>query len=185
MTAGDRVIEGELDERGAARDTYQAAIAAGHRAALAEEDRAGVFTMTVGNLMPGDVVTIALTLSGPLPIDDGEVTWQFPLVVAPRYMPGAALPGEQAGLGIAHDTTATPDASRISPPVLLPGLPSPVRLGVRLSDRRRRAAAVGAARQPGRGRGPRRRRDLAPGPAPRVSASIATWCCAGAWVARP
>jgi hypothetical protein len=133
MTAGDRVIEGELDERGAARDTYQAAIAAGHRAALAEEDRAGVFTMTVGNLMPGDVVTIALTLSGPLPIDDGEVTWQFPLVVAPRYMPGAALPGEQAGLGIAHDTTATPDASRISPPVLLPGLPSPVRLGVRLT----------------------------------------------------
>jgi Ca-activated chloride channel family protein len=92
-----------------------------------------VFTMTVGNLMPGDVVTIALTLSGPLPIDDGEVTWQFPLVVAPRYMPGAALPGEQAGLGIAHDTTATPDASRISPPVLLPGLPSPVRLGVRLT----------------------------------------------------
>ena len=133
MTAGDRVIEGELDERGAARDTYQAAIAAGHRAALAEEDRSGVFTMTVGNLMPGDVVTIALTLSGPLPIDDGEVTWQFPLVVAPRYMPGAALPGEQAGLGIAHDTTATPDASRISPPVLLPGLPSPVRLGVRLT----------------------------------------------------
>lgn len=133
MTTGDRVIEGELDERGAARDAYQAAIAAGHQAALAEEDRAGVFTMTVGNLMPGAVVTVALTLTGPLAVDDGEVTWQFPLVVAPRYMPGAALPGDQAGLGVHADTADVPDASRISPPVLLPGQPSPVRLGVRLT----------------------------------------------------
>ena len=133
MVAGERVIEGELDERGRARATYDAAIASGHRAAIAEEDRAGVFTMRVGNLAPGEVVTIALTLSGPVVIDDGEVTWLFPLVVAPRYVPGAPLPGEQAGLGVIGDTDAVPDASRISPPVLLPGMPSPVRLGVRLT----------------------------------------------------
>lgn len=133
MVAGERVIEGVLDERGAARASYDQAIARGQRAAIAEEDRAGVFTLRVGNVMPGEVVTIALTLSGPVPIDDGEVTWVFPLVVAPRYVPGAPLPGEQAGLGIAADTDAVPDASRISPPVLLPGMPSAVRLGVRLS----------------------------------------------------
>lgn len=133
MVAGERVIEGELDERGRARATYDAAIASGHRAAIAEEDRAGVFTMRVGNLAPGEVVTVALTLSGPVVIDDGEVTWLFPLVVAPRYVPGAPLPGEQAGLGVVSDTDAVPDASRISPPVLLPGMPSPVRLGVRLT----------------------------------------------------
>ncbi|MBK7070721.1 MAG: VWA domain-containing protein [Myxococcales bacterium] len=133
MVAGDRVIEGVLDERGAARASYDQAIARGQRAAIAEEDRAGVFTLRVGNVMPGEVVTIALTLSGPVPIDDGEVTWVFPLVVAPRYVPGAPLPGEQAGLGVAADTDAVPDASRISPPVLLPGMPSAVRLGVRLS----------------------------------------------------
>ncbi|MBK9037516.1 MAG: VWA domain-containing protein [Myxococcales bacterium] len=133
MVAGDRVIEGVLDERGAARASYDQAIASGQRAAIAEEDRAGVFTMRVGNLMPGDVVTIALALSGPVVIDDGEVTWVFPLVVAPRYVPGVPLPGEQAGLGIVGDTDHVPDASRISPPVLLPGMPSPVRLGVRLT----------------------------------------------------
>ena len=124
MVAGDRVIEGVLDERGAARASYDQAIARGQRAAIAEQDRAGVFTLRVGNVMPGEVVTIALTLSGPVPIDDGEVTWVFPLVVAPRYVPGAPLPGEQAGLGVAADTDAVPDASRISPPVLLPGMPS-------------------------------------------------------------
>jgi Ca-activated chloride channel family protein len=119
-----------IDERGRAREQYEVAIAAGHRAAITEEDRAGVFTLRVGNLMPGEVATIHLTLIGPLPIDDGEVTFRFPLVVAPRYIPGRALPGPRAGTGTADDTDATPDASRITPPVLLPGVPNPVRLGI-------------------------------------------------------
>src|SRR5205807_63665 len=59
---------------------------------------------------------------------DGEATYRFPLVVAPRYIPGAALPGDQVGSGTAADTDAVPDASRITPPVLLPGFPNPVRL---------------------------------------------------------
>jgi Ca-activated chloride channel family protein len=56
------------------------------------------------------------------------VTFRFPLVVAPRYIPGHPLPGAPAGSGVAADTGAVPDASRISPPVLLPGFPNPVRL---------------------------------------------------------
>lgn len=130
MTVGERVVEGVIDERGRARDTYDQAIAAGQRAAIAEEDRPGVFTLRVGNLMPGDRADITLALVGPLPVEDGEVTFAFPLVVAPRYVPGAPLGGEQAGTGIAEDTDRVPDASRISPPVLLPGFASPVRLSL-------------------------------------------------------
>lgn len=130
MEVAGRVIEGVIEERGRARVEYENAIAAGHRAAITEEDRAGVFTLRVGNLMPGEVATIRLTLIGPLPIDDGEVTFRFPLVVAPRYIPGRSLPGPRAGTGTADDTDATPDASRITPPVLLPGVPNPVRLGI-------------------------------------------------------
>src|SRR3569623_566256 len=48
-------------------------------------------------------------------------------------MPGTALQGDQAGLGAAADTELVPDASRISPPVLLPGCPNPVRLGLRVA----------------------------------------------------
>ena len=40
------------------------------------------------------------------------------------------MPGPSAGDGTAVDTDAVPDASRISPPVLLAGFPNPVRLGV-------------------------------------------------------
>src|SRR5687768_10211230 len=60
MTVGSRVIEGILKERGEAREQYAQAIAAGHRAAIAEEERPGVFTMRVGNLMPGEVATVHL-----------------------------------------------------------------------------------------------------------------------------
>jgi Ca-activated chloride channel family protein len=40
------------------------------------------------------------------------------------------LPGGSVGDGVAPDTDAVPDASRISPPVLLPHFPNPVRLSV-------------------------------------------------------
>jgi Ca-activated chloride channel family protein len=133
MEVAGRVIEGVVDERAAARTQYEEAIAKGHRAAITEEERAGVFTLRVGNLMPGEAAVVRLSLVGPLPIDDGEVTFRFPLVVAPRYIPGAGLAGEQAGLGTQLDTDLVPDASRISPPVLLPGCPNPVRLGVRVA----------------------------------------------------
>ncbi|HEX4421701.1 MAG TPA: VIT domain-containing protein [Kofleriaceae bacterium] len=133
IAVAGRVIDGVIDDRGAARQTYDRAIAAGHRAAIAEEERAGVFSLRVGNLMPGDAATVRLSLVGPLPIDDGEVTFRFPLVVAPRYIPGGALGGPQAGLGTAADTDLVPDGSRISPPVRLPGCPNPVRLGLRVA----------------------------------------------------
>jgi len=130
MEAGDRVIEGVLKERGQAREDYDAAIAAGQRAAIAEEERPDVFTMRVGNILPGERVTIRLTLNQPLPYEDGGATFRFPLVVAPRYIPGRPLDDAQAGDGVQSDTDAVPDASRISPPVLLPGFPNPVRLSI-------------------------------------------------------
>ncbi|HEX7276956.1 MAG TPA: VIT domain-containing protein, partial [Acidimicrobiales bacterium] len=129
-TLADRRIVGVLEERQQARDDYDAAIAAGQRAALLEEDRPGVFSAKVGNLRPGETAVVEVTLAGPLPYDDGEATFRFPLVVAPRYIPGLPLPGTAVGDGTALDTDLVPDASRISPPVLLPGHPNPVRLSI-------------------------------------------------------
>jgi Ca-activated chloride channel homolog len=130
MTADGRVIEAELQERETARRSYDDALAAGQRAAIAEEERPDVFTMRVGNIMPGERVSVAITLVCPLAYDDGEATFRFPLVVAPRYIPGSPLDGTAVGDGYADDTDAVPDASRITPPVLLPGFPNPVRLSI-------------------------------------------------------
>src|ERR1700746_1062962 len=100
------------------RQAYDDAGAAGRRASIAEEERPDVFTLRVGNIMPGERVSVALTLMCPLPYEDGEATVRFPLVVAPRYIPGTALDGCAVGDGYADDTDAVPDASRITPPVL-------------------------------------------------------------------
>lgn len=167
MKVGDRVVEGVIKERGEARQIYDDAIAAGHRAAITEEERSGVFTMRVGNLVPGDRAEVTLSLVGRVPFDAGEATFRFPLVVAPRYIPGEPLPGDQVGAGVEPDTDAVPDASRISPPVLLPGYPNPVRLGLRvdldttglpLSNLRSSLHAVTTT-----GQGDHRRIDVRPG----------------------
>jgi Ca-activated chloride channel family protein len=132
LRVADREIEGEIQERGAARRVYSEAIAAGHRAAIAEEERSGVFTMRVGNIPAGERATVEMTVIGSLELEEGAATLRFPLVVAPRYIPGRPLDGASVGEGIAPDTDAVPDASRITPPVLLPGYPNPVRLALRV-----------------------------------------------------
>ena len=130
MEVGGREIEGMLKERAAARQEYSAALKQGQRAAITEEERPGVFTLRVGNLLPGEEAAVQLSLVGPLPYDNGEATFRFPLVVAPRYVPGKPLPAPSVGTGTAPDTDAAPDASRVTSPTLLPGYPNPVRLAL-------------------------------------------------------
>jgi len=133
MQTESRRVVGRLQERGEARRQYQQAVAQGKQAALAEEERAEVFTMTVGNIPPGEFVEVELELDGPLTWSDGQAMFRFPLVVAPRYIPGKPYEGESVGQGVQVDTDAVPDASRISPPVLLSGYPNPVLLTVEIN----------------------------------------------------
>jgi Ca-activated chloride channel family protein len=132
MVIDDTIVEGRIDERGQARADYAAAIAAGRTASIAEQERADVFTLRVGNIPARTTARIELTLAAALAVDSLEATYRFPLVVAPRYCPGTVLDGDAVGDGILPDTDLVPDASRISPPVLLPGFKSPVRLGIRV-----------------------------------------------------
>ena len=133
MIVDGAVIEGRIDERGRARMDYDRAIAEGRSAAIAEEERPDVFTIRVGNIPARSPARVEFTLVAPLAVDGLEATYRFPLVVAERYCPGAPLDGDSVGDGVLADTDLVPDASRISPPVLLPGFPNPVRLGIRVS----------------------------------------------------
>jgi Ca-activated chloride channel family protein len=125
---GGRTVTGVLRERGEARAAYDRAVAHGQRAGIVEEERPDVFTVRIGNLPAREAAVVRLRLVGPVPFEAGEATFRFPLVVAPRYIPGTALDGLPVGDGVALDTDAVPDASRISPPVLLAGNPNPVRV---------------------------------------------------------
>ena len=123
MKVGDRVIKGLVQERAEARRQYQQALVVGKRAALMEQERDDVFTVQVGNLPPGEEVTIEIVYSERLPFfENGASELRLPLVVAPRYTPGVGLERDNVGCGIEHDTDLVPDASRISPPRLARGV---------------------------------------------------------------
>jgi len=125
LAAGGRTIAARLRERGEARQAYAEAIEHGKRAALAEEERQGVFTVTLGNLAPRERATVRFGMAYPLPREDGRLALRFPLVVAERYVPGTPLDGLLVGHGTSADTTSVRDASRITPPRLAPGAERP------------------------------------------------------------
>jgi len=132
LRVAGRTVTGEIKERVQARHDYAEAIKDGKRAALLEEDRADVFTVQVGNIPSGEDAVVSLELSGPVAVESGECEVRMPLVVAPRYIPGSAIGGD-VGTGTVGDTDAVPDASRITPPVLLQGFPNPVALDMSVS----------------------------------------------------
>jgi len=131
LKVGGRVIKGLVKERGEARATYVQAIQDGKRAALLEQDRDDVFTVQVGNLPPGEEVSVRIVTSERLPFfEDGTTELRLPLLVAPRYIPGNPLPRDPVGDGVEWDSDQVPDASRITPPRLAPGFDPKVALSI-------------------------------------------------------
>jgi Ca-activated chloride channel family protein len=90
MKIGDRTIEADVEEREAARETYEAARESGKTASLLEQERPNVFQMSVANILPGDVVRVELDYTEILVPADGVYELVVPAVVGPRYT------GEQA-----------------------------------------------------------------------------------------
>jgi Ca-activated chloride channel family protein len=116
LTAGTRVIRAQIKKREEARRIYEQAKSEGRRAALLDQERPNIFTQSVANLLPGERVKVQLKYVAPLKYDDGVYTFNFPMTVGPRFIPGQALPGESQGTGTAADTNRVLDASRITPP---------------------------------------------------------------------
>ena len=129
LRIGERVIEGRVKPREAARRDYEQARASGRRASLVEQERPNVFTTSVANIGPGEEVTVEIRYQQRIAHRDGSFRLRFPTVVGPRYIPGRPMPGEAvdesvrlAG-GWAVATDEVPDAPRVTPPVRAPQAP--------------------------------------------------------------
>ncbi len=88
MTIGDRVVIGDVKEREQARRIYDAAIRSGQIASLLEQERPNIFTQTVGNIPPGETIDIEISYVETVTSVDGVFQFDFPMTVAPRYIPG-------------------------------------------------------------------------------------------------
>src|SRR6185369_6504281 len=114
MIVGDRTVRGKILPREEAQKVYEAAKEAGQVASLLDQERPNIFTQSVANILPGAQVKITISYVETLSYVNGAYEFVFPMVVGPRYIPGAAKP-ESQGKGFAQDTTRVPDASRITP----------------------------------------------------------------------
>lgn len=85
MQVGNQRVVAKIEEREAAQQEFEEAKAAGKTASLLEQERPNVFTMSVGNVMPGDQVKVTLRYSELLLPTDGLYQLVFPTVVGPRY----------------------------------------------------------------------------------------------------
>lgn len=94
MKIGERTIEGEIREKEEARKVYDEAKAEGQKASLVEQHRPNVFTTSVANLGPDEVVEISLEYQQELAYVDGTFTLRFPMVVAARYEAGGQPLGD-------------------------------------------------------------------------------------------
>lgn len=122
LIVGGRVIEAEVREREEAKKVYEEAKADGRKASLVEQERPNVFTTSVASIGDGEEVSVVLVYQETLRYDQGRFHLRFPTVVGPRYVPGTVLASNvvKSGTGWSPDTAQVSDASRITPPVLIP-----------------------------------------------------------------
>lgn len=108
MKIGERTIQGVVQEKEEARQTYQAACSQGVKAGLIEQQRPGVFTTSVANIGPGETVEIAIELQQVVQWDHDRFRLRLPMVVAP---------GESAaaGSGLLSPPVRRQDAPPINP----------------------------------------------------------------------
>jgi Ca-activated chloride channel homolog len=95
MVIAQRRIVGVIQRRDEARRIYEQALLAGQTAALLEQERPNIFTQSVGNIGPGQEVNIEISYVDVLRYDVGSYEFQFPMVVGPRYNPGAPIAAPQ------------------------------------------------------------------------------------------
>ena len=133
MVIGDRIVIGDIKEKQEAKQIYEQAKAAGHKAALIEQERPNIFTNSVANIGPGETVLVQIEYQEPVRQSGDTFSLRIPLVVGPRYNPKPVIQSVDFGLpppGRAAHGHPPPQAgagfARIAPPVLDPREHAPV-----------------------------------------------------------
>jgi len=139
MQIGDRFIEGLIKERKEARKIYEKAKSEGKKASLIEQERPNMFTNSIANIGPGEIIIVQIEYQETVAQNKGVFSLRIPLVTAPRYLPNPVVHSvkfnDNTGMGQVNYSDPVPDRARITPPVANPeeGLVNPVTLSVTLN----------------------------------------------------
>jgi len=104
---GDRLIVAQVRSREEAFAEYDGAMRRGAGAMLLEQERPNIFTASIGNVNPGQSITIEIDYVAPLSREGQALRFVLPTTVSPRYHPSST------------DAQQRADQERVSPPVAL------------------------------------------------------------------
>ncbi|WP_430425029.1 VIT and vWA domain-containing protein [Maribacter litoralis] len=86
MIIDERLVIAKIFEKQEAQKVYDSALQEGKRAAKLDQHRPNVFQMNVGNIMPGDEITLDIYYTEILVPVNGEYQFVAPAVVGPRFI---------------------------------------------------------------------------------------------------
>ncbi|MCU0597516.1 MAG: VIT and VWA domain-containing protein [Desulfobacterota bacterium] len=101
----DRVIEGRVEDREKAFETYDRALIEGNGGYLLDQERPNIFTLSVGNLNTGSEVLVEIEYVTLLDSDGATVRFLLPTTISPRYISGGA-----------QDDSGIPVDAKLHPP---------------------------------------------------------------------
>jgi Ca-activated chloride channel family protein len=85
LILGDRVLRGTVAAKADGERRYERALADGDSAVMVERARDGMYTVSVGNLLPGEQAVVRFRYAQLLSFAQGQVRLVVPTVIAPRY----------------------------------------------------------------------------------------------------
>ena len=129
IIAGDRTVRGACHRLPEARERHLGAKRRGKTSALIEQRRDDIHTIMLANVPAGASIVITLRIVERLRAADGRFEYRLPTGISPKHVPGA--PTGHEGDGWSADTTRAPDASHLTPPVLVgAGIPIELDLAI-------------------------------------------------------
>jgi Ca-activated chloride channel family protein len=113
IKVGERLLEGEIQEKEIARQTYQEARDAGKTATVVEQQRPNQFETRLANIGPGEIIEITLGYLQNISYRNFSYHLRLPMTFTPRWEPGRDSTAEPADV-------AAP-APRLAPAALSKG----------------------------------------------------------------
>ena len=99
VKVGDRILEGEIQEKETARRIYQKARDAGKTATIVEQQRRNQFETRLANIGPGEAIEITISYLQNVSYSDFSYHLRLPMTFTPRWEPGQQTAFGQAGTG--------------------------------------------------------------------------------------
>ncbi|MEE8338723.1 MAG: marine proteobacterial sortase target protein [Xanthomonadales bacterium] len=90
VKVGERVLEGEIQEKETARRTYQKARNAGKTATIVEQQRRNQFETRLANIGPGEAIEITISYLQNVSYSDFSYHLRLPMTFTPRWEPGSS-----------------------------------------------------------------------------------------------